>query len=263
VLRTKRHSTIVTVRTPTRPRPRFHTSTSLDASQVGTTIVLGDDAAHHAVRVLRLGRGDALTLFDGTGGEYSATLVETSKKSVTAAIERFDDVERESPLDITLVQAVIAADAMDYAIRKAVELGVTAITPVTCARSQSSPEGERAFKRIAHWQAIAVAACEQCGRNRIPPIAPLQSLLDWLHANRHRKVAIAAPGAASSLRAFVGDAPPAAIVIGPEGGFTEAERAEAGAAGAVAVSLGPRVLRAETAGPAALAMLAALAGDAR
>ncbi len=235
----------------------------LGAALVGTTIALADDAARHAVRVLRLSSGDSITLFDGTGGEYAATLVDTTKKAVTAAIERFDDIERESPLQVTLVQAVLAADAMDYAMRKAVELGVAAIAPVTCARSQASLDGERAIKRVAHWRAIAVSACEQCGRNRIPAVAPLQSLAAWLQTKREDRVAIAAPGATLSLRAFVDEAPPAAIVVGPEGGFTNDELAMAVVKGAVPVGMGPRVLRAETAGVAALAMMAALAGDAR
>ena len=251
------------MQTPTRPRPRFHTSTRLHPSQVGTTIAVDDDVAHHAVRVLRLERGHAITLFDGTGGEYAATLVETSKNGVTVAIEHFDDVERESPLDVTLVQAVIAADAMDYAIRKAVELGVTAMAPVNCARSQAAVQGERATKRLAHWRAIAVAACEQCGRNRIPSIAAVQSFTEWVRAGSSPRVAIAAPGVMLSLREVVDAGVPSAIVVGPEGGFTEEERAAAIAAGAVPFTLGPRVLRAETAGVAALAMLAALAGDAR
>ena len=235
----------------------------LEAALVGTTIALADDAAHHAVRVLRLSRGDPITLFDGTGGEYAATLADTTKKAVTAAIERFDDVERESPVRVTLVQAVLAADAMDYAMRKAVELGVAAIAPVTCARSQASLDGERAIRRVAHWRAIAVSACEQCGRNRIPAVAPVQSLATWLRAKREDRVAIAAPGATLSLRAFVDDAPPAAIVVGPEGGFTDEELEMAVAAGAVPIGMGPRVLRAETAGVAALAMIAVIAGDAR
>ena len=247
----------------TRPRPRFHTTTPLAAALAGTTIALDDEVAHHAVRVLRLSGGAAITLFDGSGGEYAATLVDTTRKLVTAVIERFDAIDRESPLHVTLVQAVLAADAMDHAIRKAVELGAAAIVPVTCARSQMSLEGERALKRVTHWRAIAVAACEQCGRNRIPAIAPVQSLATWLLKKRDDRVAIAAPGAAISLRAFVDEAPPAAIVVGPEGGFTDDELAMTVAAGAVPVSLGPRVLRAETAGIAALAMLAALAGDAR
>jgi len=221
------------------------------------------DAAHHLAHVLRLAEGDVLAVFDGRGLEYPATIERVGKSAVTLRVGEPHEVDRESPLRVTLAQGISSGERMDYTVQKAVELGVAAIQPLSTERSVVRLSSERAAKRVAHWQAIAVAACEQCGRNRIPPIAPLQSLLDWLHANRHRKVAIAAPGAASSLRAFVGDAPPAAIVIGPEGGFTEAERAEAGAAGAVAVSLGPRVLRAETAGPAALAMLAALAGDAR
>ena len=255
---------ILTVPTITsRLPPRFYTSQPLRSSQVGTTIVLPGDAAHHAVRVLRLGPGDGVTLFDGTGGEYAATLVETGKRTATASIDRFDPVERESPIAVTLVQAVIAADAMDFAIRKAVELGAWAIAPVLAARSQASLAGGRGEKRVQHWRGIAIAACEQCGRNRVPAIAPLQTLSTWLHASADQRVAIAAPGATTSLAAFASEAPPTSIIVGPEGGFTDDERALAADNGATAVSLGPRVLRAETAGVAALAMLAALVGDAR
>ncbi len=244
--------------------PRFHVTSSLSSALVGTTIALPDGVAHHVVRVLRLDAGAPLTLFDGTGGEYLATLVEAGRRGSTARLERFDAVERESPLQVTLVQAVLAADAMDYAIRKAVELGVSAVAPVAATRSQFALGGERSEKRLAHWRGIAIAACEQCGRNRVPPIASPRSLEEWLRTvNQDRPLAIAAPSAAMSLAAFGARTPPEAIVIGPEGGFTTAELALAVDKGIVPVHLGPRVLRAETAGVAALAMLAVVAGDAR
>ncbi len=191
-------------------------------------------------------------------------LVEAGKRGSTARLERFDAVERESPIEVTLVQSVLAADAMDYAIRKAVELGVTAVTPIVAARSQFSLGGERSEKRLAHWRGVAIAACEQCGRNRVPPIMSPQSLEAWLGTlTSERPRAIAAPAAETSLAAFAARTPPVAIVIGPEGGFTEAELSLAVDKRIVPVHLGPRVLRAETAGVAALAMLAAVAGDAR
>jgi len=243
--------------------PRFHVRSQLSPALVGTTIALPDQVAHHVLRVLRLDVGASLMLFDGTGGEYQATLVEAGKRASSARLERFDAVERESPLDVTLVQAVLAADAMDYAIRKAVELGVTALTPIVAARSQFSLGGERGEKRLAHWRGIAIAACEQCGRNRVPSIAPPQSLEAWLNTvNAERPSVIAAPGSEVSLATFAARTPPGAIVIGPEGGFTEAELSLAIDRRVVPVHLGPRVLRAETACLAALATLAAVAGDA-
>jgi 16S rRNA (uracil1498-N3)-methyltransferase len=236
----------------------------LSPTLVGTTIALPDEVAHHVVRVLRLDSGAPVTLFDGTGGEYLATLVEAGRRRATAQLERFDAVERESPLEVTLVQAVLAADAMDYAIRKAVELGVSAVTPVVATRSQFSLAGERGEKRLAHWRGIAIAACEQCGRNRIPPVASPQPLEAWLATvNPERPSVIASPGATASLAAFAARTPPRSIVIGPEGGFTDAELSLAVDKRIVLVHLGPRVLRAETAGVAALAILAAVAGDAR
>jgi len=246
-----------------KPRPRFHTSTPLAPSLVGTTIALPEDVAHHAVRVLRLAQGDAITLFDGNGGEYAATLDETGKRATLATVDRFENVDRESPLAVTLVQGVIAADAMDYAVRKAVELGAAAVTPVLCVRSQAGLQGQRGEKRLAHWRAIAIAACEQCGRNRIPAIAPVQTLHAWLDGAPFGRAVIAAPGARRSLAAYAAEGAPAIIVVGPEGGFTDAERDGAIEKGIVPVSLGPRVLRAETAGVAALAMIAAVCGDAR
>lgn len=243
--------------------PRFHVPT-LAPALVGTPIALPGEVAHHVVRVLRLDSGAALTLFDGSGGEYAATLVETGKRGAIARLERFDAIERESPLDVTIVQSVLAADAMDYTIRKAVELGVAAIAPVIAARSQFSLAGGRGERRLAHWRGIAIAACEQCGRNRVPAIEMPQPLEAWLGgADSKRPAVIAAPGAAQSLAAFAARTLPVAILIGPEGGFTESEVARAVAERIVPVHLGPRVLRADTAGVAALAMLAAIAGDAR
>ena len=241
--------------------PRFFVGSALAATS--EPIALPETVAHHATRVLRMMVGDPLVLFDGTGGEWRATLVEVGKRGATARIESFDPVERESPLAILLVQAILAADAMDYAVRKAVELGVTAIQPVVATRSQFPLSGDRSDKRIAHWRGIAIAACEQCGRNRVPAVAAPLPLDAWLRSAHPGPAVIASPATGTSLAAFAARTLPAAIVVGPEGGCSDAEMALARERDVTAVHLGPRVLRAETAGVAALAMLAALAGDAR
>ena len=236
--------------------PRFFIDAPI--ASTATTMPLPASVAHHATRVLRLSAGDSLVLFDGAGGEYRATLVEVDRRGASVRVDRFDPVERESPLEITLVQSMLATDAMDYAVRKAVELGAAAIQPIGAARSQLAHA-----RKVAHWRGIAIAACEQCGRNRVPPVAVPIAFDAWLDAPRSGPAVIAGPGASMSLSAFATRAVPATIVVGPEGGFTESEMARALARGVEAVHLGPRVLRAETAGVAALAMLAALVGDAR
>ncbi len=228
----------------------------------GIEMALPDAVAHHATRVLRLPASAKVTLFSGDGGEYSATLMRIDKRGAAVRIVSFDPVERESPLAPTLVLAVIAADAMDFAVRKAVELGVAAIVPVVAARSQGAG-AEKAEKRLAHWRQIAIAACEQCGRNRIPPIAVALPLHEWLAARDRAgaKAAMLVPGASHSLAALASDPMLREVLVGPEGGFTDDEVDHALAAGVLPAHLGPRVLRAETAALAALATLDALRGD--
>jgi len=240
--------------------PRLHVAVALGADLVGSELTLPDAAAHHAVRVLRLVRGDTLALFDGRGGECAATIEAVGKREATVRIDRFDPIERESPLEVTLVQAVIASDMMDYAIRKATELGVTALQPIATARSAPLPAGERAQKRQQHWQQVAIAACEQCGRNRVPQVDAVAPLAGWLAAWRGRGF-ILAPGAARSLADLPPPAGALALLVGPEGGFVPAELALAERAGWEAVHLGPRVLRAETAGIAVLSAMQVLWGD--
>ncbi|HEY5365520.1 MAG TPA: 16S rRNA (uracil(1498)-N(3))-methyltransferase [Casimicrobiaceae bacterium] len=228
----------------------------------GIEVELPQPAAHHALRVLRLAIGDALTLFDGCGGEYAARLVHADKRGARAAIERHDDVERETGAGVTLAMSVIATDPMDIAVRKAVELGVARIEPVAAARSQGSAGGERAARRVEHWRQIAQAACEQCGRNTIPSVAGIVALEAWL-AGADAGVALLAPGATRSLAALAAKRAPRAIVVGPEGGFTETESKLAAHHGVAFVHMGARVMRAETAAIAALAIVNAMAGDAR
>jgi 16S rRNA (uracil1498-N3)-methyltransferase len=244
--------------------PRFFVALDLAPVMTGQTVALPSAAAHHATRVLRLAVGDALTLFTGAGGEYAAILAQVDKKGASVRLERFLPVERETPLAVTLVQGIAANDAMDYAVRKAVELGVAAVQPVTTARSAVLPAAERGERRRAHWQQVAIAACEQCGRNRVPPVLPVRSLGDWLAARDRRVPALLlAPGGTQSLPALPPPTSAVEIVVGAEGGFAPDELATAERAGLVPVRFGPRVLRTETAGVAALAALQVLWGDLR
>jgi len=242
--------------------PRFFLPSPLAPALAGSTVELPDAAAHHAVRVVRLAVGAALTLFDGTGGEYAATLVRADRRGAAVRIEGFEAVERESPLAVTLAQAVAANDAMDYAIRKTTELGVTSIQPLLTARSAPLPPGERADKRVLHWRQVAIAACEQCGRNRVPEVLPPQRLEDWLAAWTGSGIVLA-PDAQCPLAALAPTAAPVALLIGPEGGFDARELQAARARGFHAVRIGPRVLRTETAAAAALAVLQSMWGDGR
>ena len=238
--------------------PRFFISSPLAA---GREIALPSAAAHHAARVLRLKRGDAVTLFDGQGGEYGAEIRSATNRAVDAVVLEHRAVERESPLHVTLVQALIATERMDYAIQKAVELGVSAITPVASARGVSRLEGERARRRTEHWRAIAIAACEQCGRNRVPELHAPVELGAWLRQPSSAEQRLALLPSAEEALAGVAPGRKLDVLVGPEGGFAPDEALAVAAAGFRAVRLGPRILRAETAGPAMLAGLNALWGD--
>jgi 16S rRNA (uracil1498-N3)-methyltransferase len=242
---------------------RFHCPGDLDPDDVGSDYALPGAVAHHALRVLRLAVGDRIVLFTGAGGEFAATLVRADKREAVARIDAFDPVERESGFAVTLVQGIAANDAMDHAVRRAVELGAAAIQPVLTTRSARVPDGERGEKRLAHWRQIVIAACEQCGRNRVPEVRDVVTLEQWL-ANRNADATglVLSPTAEIAMAATP---PPQALdmLIGPEGGFTADEIALAQRRGMVAVRLGPRVLRTETAALASLAAINALWGDFR
>lgn len=226
------------------------------------TLALPEAAAHHAARVLRLRVGDGLTLFNGRGGEYASVITAIARNEVQVAVQQHDPVERESPLAVTLVQAVSSGERMDLTIQKAVELGVQRIVPVESERCVVRLKGERAEKRVAHWQQVAVAACEQCGRNRIPEVRMISPLAVCLAAERDDALRwVLLPGAATALRELPRPQQPLELLVGPEGGLTNAETEQALRAGYVSVRLGPRVLRTETAAPALLAALQALWGD--
>ena len=241
--------------------PRFYCR---EALAPGARVELPEPVARHAVRVLRLPPGAPMVLFDGRGGEYPARIERIERDRVLAELGGWDDVERESPLAVTLVQALQAGEKMDFTIQKAVELGVRDFVPVASRRSVLRLDGERAGRRVAHWQGVAAAACEQCGRNQVPLVAPLEKLAAWL----------ARPAPAGALRLMLApdaevtlaDLAPAGAVqllVGAEGGLDPEEIVAARHAGFRAVRLGPRVLRTETAGIAALAALQALWGDFR
>jgi 16S rRNA (uracil1498-N3)-methyltransferase len=217
--------------------------------------------AHHVIHVLRLQAGDVLTLFDGRGNEYAARIRRIDKSGMTLTITGQREVNRESPLTIVLAQGISSGERMDYTVQKCVELGVVAIQPLLTQRSVVRLRGERADKRIAHWQAVAAAACEQCGRNQVPLVQPLQPLTQWLGAPRDGTRYLLSPHSPTRLRELTPPQGTVTLLVGPEGGWNEAETAAAQVAGFSALTLGPRVLRTETAAAAAIAAMQALWGD--
>jgi 16S rRNA (uracil1498-N3)-methyltransferase len=237
--------------------PRFYVDAPLRAGSVCT---LPEDAAHHAVHVLRLREGEEVTLFNGRGGEYAARIASMQRLKISIDVLQHRAVERESPLRITLVQGVSAGERMDSTVRKAVELGVAAIQPVLATRSVARPKGDRAESRREHWQKIVIAACEQCGRNRIPEVRNLVPLQDYRAGDEGFRVLLS-PSAELAFSKVVAKETSVILAAGPEAGFTAEEEAALAAGGFVPASLGPRVLRTETAAVAALAALNALQGD--
>ena len=226
---------------------------------VGARIALPDSVAGHLVRVLRLGAGDACVLFNGDGRDYDARVVATGRKSVEVGIATAREVDNESPLRIVLVQGIARGEKMDFILQKATELGVAGVVPVHGERGEVRLRGERADKRLQHWRSVVASACEQSGRARIPGVAAPSALADAL-SNLPATRLLLDPEAARPLPSRIeGDA--CAIAIGPEGGWSPSDRATLQAAGFVGARLGPRVLRTETAGLAAIAALQARAGD--
>ena len=230
--------------------PRFHCNEPL---QLGLELALPPGPARH-VQVLRLQPGDPLPLFDGRGGEFAARVTHMGRSEVRVLVEAHDPVEREAALRVHLAVGMPANERMDWLVEKAAELGAASIQPLLAERSVLRLAGERAQKKQAHWQGVAIAACEQSGRNRVPEVLAVQPLQAWLAARER-------PGLILSLRA--GTQPLGAgastreltLLSGPEGGLTAAEEDAAATRGWQPVHLGPRVLRAETAPLAALALL--------
>lgn len=233
--------------------PRFHCPVPLAA---GMQLALPAGAARH-VQVLRLQPGAGITLFNGEGGEWDASVVHMGRSEVQVEVVAHHAIEREAAREVHLVAGSIANERMDWLVEKAAELGAASLTPLIAERSVLRLKGERADKKLAHWRGVAVAACEQCGRNRVPAIHEALGLAEWLGAHPasgQRLLLSLHPGARPLAEAAAGDGP-LTLLSGPEGGLSPAEEAAALAAGFRPVTLGPRVLRAET---APLAVLAAL-----
>lgn len=231
---------------------------------VGQRITLPEDSSAHLLRVLRLAPGDVVTLFNGDGHDYSARLLTAAKRGAEAEITGRQPVPRESPLRITLVQGVARGEKMDLVLQKATELGVDAFTPVVTERTEVRLDAERAGKRMAHWRGVVAAACEQSGRAVLPRLSQPTALSAYagdeqadiklvLDPTGDVGLSSVAPGAGQSI----------ALVVGPEGGLSEQDLATLRAAGFRGLRLGPRILRTETAGLAAVAALQALYGDLR
>jgi 16S rRNA (uracil1498-N3)-methyltransferase len=233
--------------------------------QRGGTTPLPAATADHVIRVLRLGAGDALTVFDGSGGEFSARISTATKRGVDIEVLAHRPIDRESPLAIVLLQSLARGEKMDWVIQKATELGVTHIVPVAAERSVVKLDAAQGERRRAHWQAVAIAACEQCGRNRVPDVALPQSLGAALRlpAAQALKLVFEVGDAEPQAGAAEGEVKNAAILIGPEGGLTPSELAQAHGAGFRHAALGPRILRTETAAIAAIATLQMRYGDLR
>ncbi len=228
----------------------------------GAQFTLPPEAAQHVGRALRLKAGDAIIVFDGRGGEYDATIQRIDKERVDVKVGAWRDIEAESPLNVGIVQGLPEADKMDWIIQKTVELGVSWVQPIVCERSVVRLSGERAARREAHWRRVAVAACEQSGRNRVPEIRPTIGFQSWVAVPATAPRWMLVPGA-TAIAAMPAPAGPLELLVGPEGGLSERERDLALSQGCLPVGLGPRVLRAETAPLAALAAIHALWGDFR
>jgi 16S rRNA (uracil1498-N3)-methyltransferase len=228
----------------------------------GARHLISGGAANHMVRVLRLGVGAALTLFDGTGGEYAARIESLRKDAVLVDVGAYAAVERESPLDVTLAQGISRGERMDWVIQKATELGVRRIVPLITQRSVVRLDARQAQKKSQHWRGITISACEQCGRSRLPELAAPADLLEFLGSEARAEGTRLLLSPAGNMR--IGAMKPLQkiiLLIGPEGGLAPEEGDAAIAQGFVAVQLGPRILRTETAAIAALAALQQAFGD--
>ena len=237
--------------------PRFYLPTALAPH---TTLNLPDNIIRH-IHVLRLNAGDSITLFNGTGNDFAATLQTIGKRHAECHIHAQRQPENESPLAITLVQAISSGERMDFTLQKSVELGVRAIQPIISERCVVRLSGERADKRVQRWQDIVIAACEQSGRSIVPTVQPIVSFSDYLRQMPPELHLMMSLRRATTLRDIAPAPQTLRLMIGPEGGWTPAEEQAALAAGVQTITLGKRVLRTETAAMAAMAAMQVLWGD--
>lgn len=238
--------------------PRIYTDSPLHE---GATADLDDNAAQHVGRVLRMQPGQELLLFNGDGNDYPATITESGKKRVEVQVGSPMENATDSPLEIVLGQTLSKGDRMDYAVQKAVEMGVTRIVPLTTERCDVKLKGDREDKRLRHWQSVATSAAEQCGRARVPEILPVMTLAEWFeHTGDCDLRLVLHHRTEQSLNTMTKPAR-VALMIGPEGGLSTEEITAAETAGFLPVALGPRVLRTETAPVAAMALCQWLWGD--
>ncbi|MDE2156367.1 MAG: 16S rRNA (uracil(1498)-N(3))-methyltransferase [Xanthomonadaceae bacterium] len=230
---------------------------------VGAELPLPAQAAEHATRVLRLVAGDPLTLFNGDGCDYPASILALTRREVVVQVQARQVADNESPLALTLAQGVARGEKMDLIVQKATELGVVRIVPLLTERAEVKLDAARAQKRLSHWRAVAASACEQSGRARLPEISPALPLAAWLDGlveDGALRLALL-PHATRSARELRFATAAGLLVVGPEGGLGERDIAALTLAGFGGLRLGPRILRTETAGLAALAALQALHGD--
>lgn len=246
--------------------PRIYIPDTLECER---KIRLDKKAANHVTRVLRLKAGASIILFNGQGGEYEAVLDSTTPDNVCATITGYDERDIESNLELILAQGISRGERMDYTLQKSVELGVNQFIPLTTERCGVKLEGERLDKRHQHWQSVIASACEQCGRNRLPGLFQLTTLANWLSglpvnentSGDNKLKLVLNHRADQSLSTLSEPASSVLLLVGPEGGLSEVEIKAAQRAGFTPVRLGPRVLRTETAGVAALAAIQTLWGD--
>jgi len=226
-----------------------------------TTVVLEGSAGHYLARVLRVSKGDVITLFNGDGADYPAVISEIRSQRVSVRVTGSIAPDTESPLRITLVQAVCRGERMDYVVQKATELGVFCIQPLISQRVEVRLDAARQEKRMLHWQGVVTSACEQSGRAIVPEVKSPLSLADWLDAADFPLSLVLDPLAGDRLSGVKIESDSVAVLVGPEGGLTDDELLAVRKNGLLAVSMGPRVLRTETAGPAAISVLQARSGD--
>ena len=228
---------------------------------VGKTLTLATEQSHRLQKVMRARVGEQLTLFNGRGGEYLGTITTLSKKSATLEVNEFVDVERESPLAVTLIQGISRGNRMDYTIQKSVELGVSKIIPVATTRSMVKLDEQRQASRLDHWMGVIHHACEQCGRNKIPELNEPMALQDIASLDNIEQAYFLDTQSDLALSAATPPIEACYIITGPEGGFSDAEREWIRGLGVSAIKLGPRILRTETAALAALSVMQQLWGD--